>query len=182
MTALNTAGESLPKLNQIRVGVPSSVPLNLQMVAVVPQASLTLTWEAPEDNGCLPVTAYVLNKNGIDLADSIAPNQLSFVDLHLAAGGGTIGTHIVYSIKTVNYAGVSSYSDPITVTVGLVPNVPTNLRYRAQTEESSVSVAWDTESLIANNPLTRAYKVYLYDFSGNQPSLVFDTTGNSLVN
>lgn len=182
VTALNIAGESLPTLQQIRVGKPSSVPLYLRMTAVVPQASLTLAWQAPEDNGCLPLVKYVLRKNGVDMPDFIAPNSLSFVDTTLATAGGTIGTVITYALKTVNYAGDSSYSEILTVTVGLVPNAPQNLRITSQKEETSVSLAWDNEVSIANNPQTLAYKVYLDDLSGNAPALVFDTTGKALVN
>jgi hypothetical protein len=75
ITALNHAGESLPTPQQIRVGKPSSVPLYLAMASVIPSTSLTLTWQAPEDNGCLPLMNYVMNKNGVDMVDYIAPNQ-----------------------------------------------------------------------------------------------------------
>jgi len=44
-----------------------------------------------------------------------------------------------------------------------------------------VSLAWSPETVIANNPATLAYKVYLDDLSGNGPALVFDTTGGALV-
>lgn len=36
--------------------------------------------------------------------------------------------------------------------------------------------------MIANNPLTIAYRVYLDDFSGNTPSLVYDTGRQALSN
>ena len=61
------------------------------MKAVVPDISLTLEWVAPEDNGCLPLIKYVLNKNGVDMPDFIAPNKLSFLDTTLTSGG-SIGT------------------------------------------------------------------------------------------
>jgi len=127
VTAVNYAGESQPTLQRMRVGKPSSVPLYLKWTSIVPQTSIALSWAAPVDNGCLPLVSYVMNKNGVDMADVIAPNQLSFVDTHLATGGA-IGTLIVYKIKTTNYAGESLYSEPLPITVGLVPNAPTNLR------------------------------------------------------
>ncbi len=86
-----------------------------------------MSWAAPVDNGCLPLVSYVMNKNGVDMADVIAPNQLSFVDTHLTTGGA-IGTKLVYKIKTTNYAGESLYSEPLPINVGLIPNAPTNLR------------------------------------------------------
>jgi len=111
VTAFNSAGESLPTLQRLRVGIPSSVPLFLNMTSLVPSTSLTLAWQAPFDNGCLPLISYVLNKNGVDMVDVIGPNQLMFVDTHLASAGGLVGTIISYKLKTVNYAGSSQYSE-----------------------------------------------------------------------
>lgn len=92
-----------------------------------------------------------MNKNGVDMSDPISPEKLAFVDTHLTTGG-TIGTVITYKLKTVNYAGESSYSEPFTVTVGVIPNAPTNLRITKQSLETGVSLAWDTETSINNNP------------------------------
>jgi len=74
------------------------------------------------------LVSYVLNKNGVDMTDIISPNQLSFTDTHLTSSTASIGTVITYKIKTTNYAGESKYSEPLTITVGLVPNAPINLR------------------------------------------------------
>ncbi len=121
-----------------------------------------------------------MNKNGAEMPDVIAPNQLSFVDTTLTSGG-TIGTQITYKLRAHNQAGPSDYSEALTVTVGVVPNAPLNLRISSQTEPSSVAIAWDPEAAIANNPSTLAYKVYLDDLSGNAPKVVFDTTDKALV-
>jgi len=131
------------------------------MTSVTPQVSLTLTWDSPIDNGCLPLTSYVLNKNAVDLINVIAPEQTQFVDSIVT--GGTIGTQVVYKLKTVNYAGSSSYSDPITVTVGVVPNAPASFQITSHPEESQVNLAWSPETAITHNPATLAYKVYLDD-------------------
>jgi hypothetical protein len=87
----------------------------------------------------------------------------------------------VYKIKTTNYAGESLYSEPLPITVGLVPNAPTNLRISSQTVPTVVSLAWNPETVIVDNPKTLAYKVYIDDLSGNPPKVVFDTTDNALV-
>lgn len=96
------------------------------MAAVTPLVSLTLQWQAPMDNGCLPIVSYVLNKNGVDLsAEFISSDADSFTDT--AMTGAAIGTQITYKLKAVNQAGASSYTEPLTVTVGVVPNAPSSL-------------------------------------------------------
>lgn len=129
---MNSAGESLPTLQNIRVGKISSVPLYLRMTDVVPEVSLTLEWQAPEDNGCLPLTSYIMSKDGVDMPDFIAPNMLKFVDTSFTAATGAIGTTVTYKLKTVNYAGESSYSEDLTVTIGVVPNAPQTLAIVSQ--------------------------------------------------
>ena len=74
VTAINYAGESTPTLQRMRVGKPSSVPLYLKWTKIVPETSISLSWAAPVDNGCLPLVSYEMNKNGVDMVDIIAPN------------------------------------------------------------------------------------------------------------
>jgi hypothetical protein len=96
------------------------------MTAVTPSVSLTLSWSAPLDNGCLPIQYYTLNKDGSDLSVVISADSLSYTDD--ITTGGTIGTSITYKLKAVNYAGPSAFTEDLVVVVGRVPNSPTNLR------------------------------------------------------
>lgn len=116
VTAINYAGESNPTYAQIRVGSPSTVPLNLRWSSIIPLVSVTLKFDPPTDNGCLPITSYILNKDGTDLVAVITPDSLSYTDS--IAIGGTVGTSITYKIKAINVAGESSYSQPLTIVVG----------------------------------------------------------------
>lgn len=79
------------------------------MTAVVPSTSLTLQWNPPTDNGCLPILSYVIAKNGVDLATVITANQHQLVDN--ISVGGAIGTSITYKIKAINEAGASLYTE-----------------------------------------------------------------------
>lgn len=99
------------------------------MVSVVPQNNLTLSWDAPQDNGCLAIQNYTLNRNGTDLSATIYPTVLQYTDI--ITSGGIIGDTIVYKLKANNLAGSSPYTNELTVTVGSVPNAPTNLIVKA---------------------------------------------------
>lgn len=96
------------------------------MIAVSPSTSLSLEWNPPTDNGCLPIIKYILNKDSVDLAALITADQLTYTDN--ISTGGTIGTSITYMLKAVNEAGLSLYTEPLIIIVGQKPNPPTNLR------------------------------------------------------
>lgn len=167
VTAVNYAGESSPQFANIRVGSVPTVPLNLRWTAIVPSVSVTLKWEPPVDNGCLPITGYIINKDGTDLSATISADSVSYADS--ISTGGTVGTSIVYKIKAVNVAGASIWSQPLTVTVGQVPNAPTALTILSQPTQTSAIVSWTADVAITNNPSTTAYKLYVDDLSGNGP-------------
>ena len=147
------------------------------MTAVVPSTSLTLAWNQPLDNGCLPIIQYTLSKNGADLAAVITPDQLTYTDSITSA---TIGTQITYKLKAINYAGASLYTENLVVTVGSVPNAPTGLQIVSRTQ-SSVEISWTADAAISSNTVTLGYKVYLNDQSGNPSTVVFDSTKAALT-
>jgi len=176
ITAVNGAGESLPAQVNKRVGQVSLSPRNLKLSAVVPTTSVTLTWEAPLDTGCLPITSYVLSRDGADLALSISADSSQAID---TTATGAIGTTYTYKMKAVNSAGNSEYTEEITVTVGSVPNAPSNLAINERISATSVELKWDADIAIASNPATTAYRVYFNDGTG--ANLMFDSASYALT-
>jgi hypothetical protein len=85
-------------------------------------------------------------------------------------------------VKAVNIAGDSVYSQSLTVTVGIKPNAPTNLVINEILTASEIQVTWQDGAAITDNPPIIAYRVYLDDFSGNPPALIYDTGSGSLTN
>ena len=69
------------------------------------------------------MTEYIISRDGSDLATVIGPEDTTLVDTI----AGAIGTTYLYKLKVVNEAGDSDYTEEITVTVGSVPNAPSNL-------------------------------------------------------
>ena len=125
VTALNSAGEGDFVADSIHLGNEPSNPKNPRMLSVAPASTLVFGWDVPDSDGCLPILHYTLNKNGVDLEVEISPSLIEYEDD--ISTGGQIGDQITYKIKAVNIAGESPYCEDLTVTVGNVPNAPTNL-------------------------------------------------------
>jgi hypothetical protein len=81
-----------------------------------------------------------------------------------------------------NYAGVSIYSEPITITIGERPNPPTQLQQVQLISLTQIQITWTKDLPIADNPVTTAFRVYLDDLEGNEPHLVYDTGAQALTN
>ena len=90
VTAINSAGESSPATASIYLGNIPAVPIYPALVSVTPQTSLTISWQAPLDTGCLPILNYVVQKNGADLPAVISASASTLNDD--ISTGGTIGT------------------------------------------------------------------------------------------
>lgn len=87
-----------------------------------------------------------------------------------------------YKIKAINVNGESDYSEPLTVTVGVIPNAPINLAVRQIYSSTSLEITWDDGASISSNPSTLSFNVYLDDLSGNPPAKVFDSTSKAITN
>jgi hypothetical protein len=144
------------------------------MTSVIPSVSLTLTWSPPSDTGCLPLTSYLVNKNGVDLPAIISPGQNTYTDSIVS--GGSIGTQITYQLKAINAAGASPYTSGLVVTVGQAPNAPTGLTISQQYSATSLEMTWLAETTVSGNLPTTAYRVYLDDLSGNGKYVAFDSS------
>lgn len=90
VTAINSAGEGPYVAQSIHLGSKPSAPLYPELVSVTPQASLVFAWQAPLDDGCLPILNYVVSKNGVDVTTSIIPSLSRFADD--ISTGGAVGT------------------------------------------------------------------------------------------
>ena len=180
VTASNVAGEGPYAAQSVYLGNVPSNPRSPSMLSVVPNSVLTISWERPYTDGCLPVKHYRVNKDGVDLPHLVTPSATFFADD--ISTGGSIGTEITYKVKAVNVNGESLYSEDFTVTIGVVPNPPLNLKQVKTVSQTAIQVAWEPGLAIASNPVTLRYKVFLDDGSGNEPVRVWDTETHALSN
>jgi hypothetical protein len=141
VSAINVAGEGLLYSESLWLGHASSEPINPILVSVTPDLQLTIGWDAPTSDNCLTILSYTVTKDGIDHTTDINPSLTSFTDNITI--GGSIGQIITYTVKAVNYAGESASSQELKVTVGQVPNAPTDLRVKQYSSLTSMKVQWD---------------------------------------
>lgn len=167
VTATNVAGESDGLVKSIKVGSPPSPPVYPRILRIVPLGEFKIAWNDSVSDGCLPVRHYIVRRDGADLASQVSPDSNVFADDLSSTADFPLGMILVYEVKAVNDAGESEYSEQLKVTVGQPPDAPTNVLVSRRYSETSVTIQWTRDTLIAGNPPTLAYRIYLDDLSGN---------------
>ena len=121
--------------------VPPDAPRNLTATAVS-GSQIDLAWEAPSDDGGIPITGYQLQvlANGTDF----------WVNLHTVADERTLsyahtglpyGSTYYYRVAAINSVYLGAYSDVAAATTYDVPDAPTGLRATAMSG-SQIDVSW----------------------------------------
>jgi len=156
VTAVNAAGES-PYSNEVSttpIAVPSP-PVNL--VAVPSDGQMSLSWQAPVDDGGSAVTGYrVYRKTGSSSYSLLA----TVVTLAYTDGSVSNGVTYFYVVTAVNAAGESPYSNEVSATPGqevVAPDAPTNLV--AVPSDGQVSLSWQAPVDDGGSAVT-GYRVY----------------------
>ena len=61
-----------------------------------------------------------------------------------------------------------------------MPNAPVNLAIVQTLSATEIQIGWDPGSEIVSNPVTKSYRVYLDDGSGNDPVLWHDSASQAI--
>ncbi|GHU64862.1 hypothetical protein AGMMS49983_11510 [Clostridia bacterium] len=129
--AVNAAGEGAPAtISAIPVTTPSA-PQNFKIASGNKQ--LTLTWNAPSDDGGSAVTAYEISSDGTTWT-SIG-SVMSYT-----VSGLTNGTSYSYRIRAVNAVGNGTSTSVVSATPMAIPGVPLNLS--ANAGNATVALSW----------------------------------------
>ena len=141
ITTIGTSAQSSASSVAIPAGVPSA-PANV--AAVTSGSNMTVTFDAPADNGGSAITSYVITSSPSGATCTVGANATTYT-----CTGLTAGTNYTYSVKAVNSKGESSASlDSTAVTAVAVPSAPQNVSavITAGTTTLSATVSFDPPS------------------------------------
>jgi titin len=157
IVAYNSSGESQQVYSNFLFGDLPGVPYGLKVKLITPNGSIVIEFNPPTYLGGVPLTGFVLNKDNSDLPTVINATDNTVTDNIL---GKTYGDTITYKLKATNLVGAGLYSLELHVTVGSVPNAPSNLKVTYRNKDN-LTISWDLESQIANNAKTLSYVIII---------------------
>jgi uncharacterized repeat protein (TIGR02543 family) len=120
VTTVGSSAQSSASSVVVPAGVPSA-PANV--VAVTSGSNMTVTFDAPSDNGGSAITSYVVTSDPAGATCTVGANATTYT-----CTGLTAGTNYSYTVKAVNSKGESSASLASTgVTAVAAPSAPQNV-------------------------------------------------------
>jgi len=149
VTSTNAFGEgtnpSIPSPGITPLGPPTA-PFNVSATAGTGNA--VVTWNAPTNDGGVPITLYTITSAPPDFSGTVAPPATSIIATPL-----TNGTSYTFTVFATNTKGDSPLSDPSPAVMPVgVPDPPTNVV--ATPGNASADVTWDDPQSSGGSPIT----------------------------
>ncbi len=149
VTTVGSSAQSSASSVVVPAGVPSA-PANV--VAVTSGSNMTVTFDAPSDNGGSAITSYVVTSDPAGATCTVGANATTYT-----CTGLTAGTNYSYTVKAVNSKGESSASLASTgVTAVAAPSAPQNVAavITAGSTTLSATVSFDVPLSENGSPVT----------------------------
>ncbi|KXH71021.1 MAG: hypothetical protein AM326_12095 [Candidatus Thorarchaeota archaeon SMTZ-45] len=166
VTALNIVGDS-PKSNEAKA-IPMTIPLEPQnLQAFSGDSEVTLTWEAPIDDGGSIITNYSIYRGTSSGGESYlneTGNVLSYIDVGLING-----VIYYYQIAAINSVGEGAKSNETNATPVTIPSEPLSLQ--ALPGDHNVSLLWNSPSSNGGSQITN-YSIYKGESPGGESFLI----------
>lgn len=154
VTAVNDEGESLPAVEiMVTPSGPPSVPQNVNGNVI--STNVTLTWEAPGNNGGSSIVRYSIYRATITNGPYnwvVNTTELTYNDTGLVNG-----QTYFYVITAANSIGDSQYSSELRITVADVPSKPNNPS--ATYGDQEITLSWTIPNDIGGSVLQN-YSIY----------------------
>ena len=178
VTAENSVGEG-PRSNEVSAtpNAPATPPTEPQNLAATPgDGHVDLTWDAPANDGGLPILEYRVYRGTSSGGESFLASaglSLTFTDSSV-----TNGQTYYYQVTARNAVGVGPPSNEASATPNppaTPPGAPSGLS--ATAGDGSVSLSWSAPGSDGGSPITN-YKIYRGGSSNGETLL--DTVGDVL--
>jgi hypothetical protein len=128
--------------------------------------SVSLTWDAPLNNGGTPIISYIVQYRVHGTPTwTTASSSISGATPYYVVSSLSDGTSYDFQVSATNTAGTGPYSAIVSATTLALPDAPTNLT--AVPGLQSVSLTWDAPLNNGGTPIT-SYSVQ-YRISGMTP-------------
>ena len=170
VTAVNELGESEPsnEVSAVPCAVPSP-PRNL--TAIAGNASVTLSWEPPADDGGMAVTNYTIYYGTISVNYTMNMTVGNITSYTIT--GLTNGQRYYFAVSAINEVGESEKSNEVSAVPCTVPSAPQNLT--AVAGNRNVTLTWEPPADNGSMSVTN-YTVYYGTTPGNYTNNI--TVGN----
>ena len=130
------------------LGPPPTAPLNVSATAGLGNA--VVTWDAPTNDGGVPISSYTITSSPPDFSDILT---MPFSPLSVIANGLTNGTSYTFTVFATNTKGDSPLSDPSPAVMPVgAPDPPTNVV--ATPGNGSADVTWDSPQSSGGSAIT----------------------------
>ncbi|KAL9658160.1 hypothetical protein ABK040_013072 [Willaertia magna] len=180
--SVNSAGNG-PKSSLVSSGTIPYHPNSLQLDGVT-KSSISVSWKAPEYNGDVPITNYVVEL--ITVGSNNAPQTVDVPSTQLNYVFNLLESTTNYSINvyTKNTFGKSSASNNLQVKTlsPTAPEVaPTNLKV-IDIQRQNITLTWTQIDKSANGGISNVfYRIYCRrsDAAASDPSIITNTAFNA---
>lgn len=142
---------------------PPGAPTGLG--AVSGTAQISLTWQAPSNNGGSAITGYDIYRGTSPGGESSSPIASGVTSTRYVDSGLTNGQAYYYVVRAVNSAGQGAVSNEAFAVPATVPSAPQGLA--ATGGNSQVSLSWSAPSSSGGSAIT-GYNIYRGTSSGGE--------------
>ena len=155
-------GTKLVDSTQSAIAISAPIKPTTFTAAVTNTSLLKFTWDAAKDaSNNLQDTKWLVKEGSVTVCTSTTDGLCSTT---LSAAGLTAGSAYVFTVTSVNAAGVSTASDTATLTVGTPPGAVTGVTVTPSYALDKIVVSWTAPANLGG-----AASLSYYVLDGNQP-------------
>jgi parallel beta-helix repeat protein len=154
VSSVNALGEG-PRSAEVSDQTPDVPTPPRNLTAQKYEGVITLTWNAPGNNGGIPITGYRVHKSSGVLEEA---SVIQLKDVHRYIDSNvTEGNIYTYEVRAENALGEGALSEAVTVALPSVPGAPTN--FTVTSGDAYILLNWKIPATDGSSAI-RTYNIY----------------------